>query len=206
MHDASFKTFDIYANHFSFSCRNDQYGYDFAMFSEEEEEEESGHIIRNEYKERLPDHVVADIIQGVESFDHHHEFSAGTGKRRKVLSFREADDVESYFDPIYEETEEDFPDSQAASETEEVQVLDGDDQEEVEEEEENLEKRDIGTHHDSIGNSATNDCGGTRPVVGRVQNKSDLVTKFETHQGTYFIDRIKFQFAFTLLSFDSVLN
>lgn len=125
------------------------------MFSEEEEEEESGHFC-NEYKER-GDHLVADIIHGGESL----EFLPPNKNCPKVVSFGE--DAESYFDPIYEEVDVD---------EEEVEV-------------EILGKRDqINIDSISIDNSAENDCGGTRPVV-RVLNKSDdLVTKFETHEGT----------------------
>lgn len=126
------------------------------MFSEEEEEEESGHFF-NEYKER-GDHLVAD---GGESL----EFLPPNKNCPKVVSFGE--DAERYFDPIYEEVDH------------------VDDEEEEEVEDEILGKRDQNINDSiSIGNSAENDCGGTRPVI-RVQNKSDdLVTKFETHQGT----------------------
>ncbi|KAI8542913.1 hypothetical protein RHMOL_Rhmol08G0176800 [Rhododendron molle] len=148
--------------------QRNQDGYEFAMFSEEEQEEESGHFC-NEYKER-GDHLVADIIHGGESL----EFLPPNKNCPKVVSFGE--DAESYFDPIYEDVDVD----------------------EDEFEDEILGKRDQNINDSiSIGNSAENDCGGTRPLV-QVQNKSDdLVTKFETHQGKSKNTKAKFEKART---------
>ncbi|GMQ11279.1 hypothetical protein CsSME_00053970 [Camellia sinensis var. sinensis] len=92
--------------------------YDFAMYTDEDDEEEENGYIQGEYKER--DHLVADIIHSGEALQF-----LPVRSLQKDLIFGEEDD--NCHEPVYEESQEAF--HSPASESEEH-----DGEEEIEEE------------------------------------------------------------------------
>ncbi|KAI7985444.1 hypothetical protein LOK49_LG14G00220 [Camellia lanceoleosa] len=125
--------------------------YDFAMYTDEEEEDEESGYIQGEYKER--DHLVADIIHSGEALQF-----LPVRSLQKDLIFGEEDD--NCHEPVYEESQEAF--HSPASESEEH-----DGEEEIEEE---ILARDT----DSVFNSDTNDCGAmATPPITMDKNKSE---------------------------------
>ncbi|CAL5362540.1 unnamed protein product [Camellia sinensis] len=125
--------------------------YDFAMYTDEDDEEEENGYIQGEYKER--DHLVADIIHSGEALQF-----LPVRSLQKDLIFGEEDD--NCHEPVYEESQEAF--HSPASESEEH-----DGEEEIEEE---ILARDT----DSVFTSDTNDCGAmATPPITMDKNKSE---------------------------------
>ncbi|CAL5442238.1 unnamed protein product [Camellia sinensis] len=125
--------------------------YDFAMCTDEDDEEEENGYIQGEYKER--DHLVADIIHSGEALQF-----LPVRSLQKDLIFGEEDD--NCHEPVYEESQEAF--HSPASESEEH-----DGEEEIEEE---ILARDT----DSVFTSDTNDCGAmATPPITMDKNKSE---------------------------------
>ncbi|THG16531.1 uncharacterized protein LOC114272993 isoform X1 [Camellia sinensis] len=125
--------------------------YDFAMYTDEDDEEEENGYIQGEYKER--DHLVADIIHSGEALQF-----LPVRSLQKDLIFGEEDD--NCQEPVYEESQEAF--HSPASESEEH-----DGEEEIEEE---ILARDT----DSVFTSDTNDCGAmATPPITMDKNKSE---------------------------------